>query len=73
MKLEIDVCTEDIDVALVAFKLAINSGATNVSLNSYEDDDDEFLYLNLTLQAEHFSPIISYLDDGPFVSAHSRL
>lgn len=68
MKVSSDVYTKDLDAALEAYKLAIESGATDIQLNSYENHiTNEFEYLNLTFKAEHTSPVISYLDDGPFV------
>jgi hypothetical protein len=39
MKVSVDVYTKDVDAALVAFKAAIESGATDVRLNSSEDYD----------------------------------
>lgn len=68
MKVSVDVYTKDIDAALAAFKLAVESGATDVRLSSSEDwDTKTFEHLNLTFEADHRSAAISKLDEGPFV------
>lgn len=68
MKVSVDVYTKDIDAALAAFKLAVESGATDVRLTSSEDwDTKAFEHLNLCFEVDHRSKAISNLDDGPFV------
>jgi len=67
MKVTVDVYTKDIDAALAAFKVAIESGATDVRLSSNEDwDTKEFENLNLMFEAEHTSEAFTVLDNGPF-------
>jgi hypothetical protein len=68
MIVSVDVYTKDVDAALAAFKLAINSGATAVHLSSSEDyETKKFEYLNLMFEVDHTSVAISNLDGGPFV------
>ena len=68
MKVSVDVFNKDIDAALAAFKLALEHGAEDVRMNSSEDYSTKvFEYLNLMFTADHSSPAISTLDDGPFV------
>ncbi|NDY94120.1 hypothetical protein [Wenzhouxiangella limi] len=68
MKVSVDVYTKDTDAALAAFKLALEHGAEDIRLNSSEDYSTKaFEYLNLMFTADHSSPAISALDDGPFV------
>ena len=67
MKVSVDVYTKDLDAALAAFKLALESGATDIRLNSSEDySTKEFEYLNFMFEADHTSVAISALDNGPF-------
>ena len=74
MIVSVDVYTKDLDAAPAAFKLAIESGATNVRLNSNEDyDTKKFENVNLMFEADHTSVAISKLDDGPFVKDSSDL
>lgn len=74
MIVSVDVYTKDVDAALAAFKLAIESGATNVRLSSNEDyDTKKFENLNLMFEADHTSAAISKLDEGPFVKDSSDL
>lgn len=74
MKVAVDVYSKDIDAALAAFKLAIETGATDVRLNSSEDyDTKEFEYLNLMFDAEHTSEAIENLDNGPFSKDYDDL
>lgn len=74
MIVSVDVYTKDVDSALAAFKLAVESGATNVRLNSNEDyDTKKFENLNLMFDADHTSAAISKLDEGPFVKDSSDL
>ena len=74
MKVSVDVYTKDIDAALAAFKLAIETGATEVRLSSSEDwDTKAFEHLNLCFEADHRSEAISNLDEGPFVKDSDEL
>lgn len=74
MKVSVDVSTKNLDAALSAFKLAIESGAVSVRLNSSEDyDTKKFEYVNLTFEADHTSVAIAKLDDGPFERDSSDL
>jgi hypothetical protein len=74
MIVSVDVYTKDVDAALAAFKLAVDSGASNVRLNSSEDyETKKFEYLNLMFEADHTSVAISNLDGGPFVRDSSDL
>ena len=67
MKVYVDVYTKDVDAALGAFKFALESGATEIRLNSNEDYQTKKLEnLNLMFNADHSSSAISRLDDGPF-------
>ena len=67
MKVSVDVYSKDVDAALAAYKLAIETGATDVRLNSSEDwDSKEFDHVNLMFDAEHTSEAIAALDNGPF-------
>jgi len=68
MKVSVDVYSKDVDATLAAFKLALESGATDIRLNSNEDyDTSAFENLNLMFEADHTSEAISALDNGPFV------
>jgi hypothetical protein len=52
---------------MAAFKLALESGATDVQLRSNEDwESKKFESLNLMFEADNKSDAISSLDDGPF-------
>jgi hypothetical protein len=74
MIVNVDVYTKDLDAALAAVKLAIESGATSVRLNSNEDyDTKKFENVNLMFEADHTSVAISKLDGGPFVKDSSDL
>jgi len=74
MKVSVDVYTKDVEASLAAFKQAVESGATDVRLNSSEDwETKEFEYLNLSFEAEHTSEAIATLDDGPFVKDSNDL
>lgn len=74
MIVRVDVYTKDLDAALAAFKLAIESGATDVRLNSQEDYDTKKLEsLNLMFEADHTSAAISKLDEAPFSKEPSDL
>lgn len=67
MKVSVDVYTKNVDAALEAFKIAIESGATDIRLHSSEDYQTKKLeYLNLMFDAEHSSAAISHLDNGHF-------
>lgn len=67
MRVSVDVYTTDIDAGIAAFKLALNSGATDVQLRSNEDwESKKFESLNLMFEADNKSDAISSLDDGPF-------
>lgn len=68
MRVSVDVYTKDLDAALAAFKLAVESGATDCKLNSNEDwETKKFENLNLMFDAEHNSEAVASLDNGPFV------
>lgn len=68
MKVSVDVCSKDVDASLAAFKLALESGATDIRLSSIEDwNTKEFQYLTLGFEADHTSPAVAHLDEGPFV------
>lgn len=74
MKIAVDVYTKDVDAGLAAYKQAVETGATDVRLHSSEDyDTKEFEYLNLMFDADHTSPAISALDDGPFSKDYNDL
>jgi hypothetical protein len=67
MKVSVDVYTKDVEAGLAAFKLALDSGATDAQLRSNEDwETKKFESLNLMFEADHNSDAISNLDDGPF-------
>lgn len=67
MIVSVDVYTKNLEAALSAFKTAIESGATDVTLSSNENwETKEFENLNLTFNAEHSSKAISELDNGSF-------
>tara|TARA_B100001057_G_scaffold437945_1_gene470135 strand:+ start:592 stop:810 length:219 start_codon:yes stop_codon:yes gene_type:complete len=67
MKVSVDVYTTDTEAGLAAFKLALDSGATDVQLRSNEDyETRKFESLNLMFEADNKSEAISSLDDGPF-------
>ena len=56
MKVSVDVYTKDIEAGLSAFKSALEAGATDVSLRSYEEyETKKFENLNLTFDADHRS------------------
>ena len=74
MKVSVDVYTKDIYAALVAFKNAVEAGATDIRLNSVEDyETKEFDHLNLMFEADHSSSAIVNLDNGPFVKDTDEL
>ena len=74
MIVRVDVFTKDIDAALAAYKIAIESGATGVKLHSTEDyDTKKFENVNLMFEADHSSVAISNLDGGTFVEELSDL
>lgn len=74
MKVHVDVYTKDVDAAVAAYKKAIESGATDVSLQTYEDYSSEKVeHLNLSFKVEHTSEAIADLDHGPFVRDSSKL
>ena len=74
MKVSVDVYTKDVEAALSAFKSALESGAIEVNLRSYEDyDTKEFESLNLSFEADNQSEAITSLDAGPFVRNSSDL
>ena len=67
MKVNVDVYTTDVDAGIAAFKNALDAGATDVQLRSYEDyDTRKFESLNLMFEADHKSEALAQLDDGPF-------
>ena len=67
MRVSVDVYTTDIEAGMAAFKLALESGATDVQLRSNEDwDSKKFESLNLMFEADHKSEALTQLDDGPF-------
>ena len=67
MRVSVDVYTTDIEAGMAAFKLALESGATDVQLRSNEDwDSKKFESLNLMFEADHKSAALAQLDDGPF-------
>lgn len=74
MIVSVDVYTKDLDAALAAFKLAIESRATSVRLSSNEDySTKKFENVNLMFEADHTSVAISKLDGGKFVKDSSDL
>jgi len=74
MKVSVDVYTKDVEAGLAAFKLALDSGATDVRLSSNEDwESKKFENLNLMFEADNKSDAISNLDNGPFVRDQSDL
>ena len=67
MKVSVDVYTKDVDAGLAAFKLALDSGATDAQLRSNEDwETKKFENLNLMFEADNTSEAITSLDNGPF-------
>jgi len=67
MRVSVDVYTTDIDAGMAAFKLALESGATDVQLRSNEDwDTKKFESLNLMFEADNKSEAINQLDNGKF-------
>ncbi len=74
MKVSVDVYTKDVDAGLAAFKLALESGATDAQLRSNEDwETKKFENLNLMFEADNTSEAITSLDNGPFVRDVSDL
>ena len=67
MKVSVDVYTKDVDAGLAAFKLTLESGATDAQLRSNEDwETKKFESLNLMFEADNTSEAITSLDNGPF-------
>ncbi len=67
MRVSVDVYTKDVEAGMAAFKLALDSGATDVSLRSNEDwDSKKFECLNLMFEADNKSEAIDQLDNGKF-------
>ncbi len=74
MKVSVDVYTKDVDAGLAAFKLALDSGATDAQLRSNEDwETKKFESLNLMFEADNTSEAITSLDNGPFARDVSDL
>lgn len=74
MIVSVDVYTKDIEAGLSAFKSALEAGAIDVCLRSYEDyETKEFENLNLTFDADNKSDAISALDKGPFAKDSADL
>ena len=74
MKVSIDVYTKNVDAALAVFKSALETGAIDMHLRSSEDYNSGALeYLNLMFRAEHTSPVLKELDEGPFVDDSNKL
>jgi len=68
MRVSVDVYTTDVEAGMAAFKLALESGATDVQLRSNEDwDTKKFESLNLMFEADNKSDAINQLDNGKFV------
>ena len=67
MRVSVDVYTTDVEAGMTAFKLALESGATDVQLRSNEDwDTKKFESLNLMFEADNKSDAINQLDNGKF-------
>ena len=67
MRVSVDVYTTDVEAGMSAFKLALESGATDVQLRSNEDwDTKKFESLNLMFEADNKSDAINQLDNGKF-------
>ena len=67
MRVSVDVYTTDVEAGMAAFKLALESGATDVQLRSNEDwDTKKFESLNLMFEADNKSEAINELDNGKF-------
>ena len=67
MRVSVDVYTTDVEAGMAAFKLALESGATDVQLRSNEDwDTKKFESLNLMFEADNKSDAINQLDNGKF-------
>jgi len=67
MRVSVDVYTTDVEAGMAAFKLALESGATDVQLRSNEDwDTKKFESLNLMFEADNKSEAINQLDNGKF-------
>ena len=74
MKVSINVYTKDIDAALKAYRIAVESDALSVSLiTSHDWETKKFEYFELRFEAEHENPAISNLDKGPFKTDYSEL
>jgi lipoate-protein ligase B len=68
MIVSLKVTTEDVHAALDAFKLAVECGATDLSLQSVEDFENKVERFSLSLRVDHTFIAMSKLDDGPFQS-----
>jgi len=67
MKVTVEVYSQDVDACLEVFKKALDTGASDVCLNSNHDwDSKEFESLRLTFEADHSNEALASLDDGPF-------
>jgi len=67
MRVSVDVYTTDVEAGMAAFKLALESGATDVQLRSNEDwETKKFESLNLMFEADNKSDAINQLDNGKF-------
>lgn len=67
MRVSVDVYTTDVEAGMAAFKVALDAGASDVQLRSYEDyDSKKFECLNLMFEADHKSEALAQLDSGPF-------
>ena len=67
MKVNVNVYTKDLNAALSAYKLAVESGAIDINLCSHENwDTEKFEHFSFSFVADNRSDAISKLDDGPW-------
>ena len=74
MKISVDVYTKDIALATEVFTAAVESGATDVRLNSCENwDTKQFQAVNVMFEVDHSSEVLNLLDNGKFAKDQDDL
>ncbi len=74
MKVFVDVYTRDLEAAFGAYKLALESGASDVRLTSnHHYNTKAFQNLNLQFDADHKLNVLNKLDQGPFAKDTDEL
>ena len=67
MKVSVEVYSTDLEACLKAFKLALNTGAEEITLRTNHDyDTKKFENLQLSFEADHNNEALASLDKGPF-------